>query len=63
MSQNGKRRKSGEVKLRPADVRRIRKRYRPRDPEHGQAPIARDYGVTKMAISLLLSGKTWSSIR
>lgn len=50
------------VRLTADDVVAIRARYRSGDSQHGQRPIAREYGVSQRAISFLLSGRTWRHV-
>lgn len=50
---------SSDHKLTWDAVRSIRARYIPRDREHGQRAIARDYGVQHCTIAKVLHGKTW----
>lgn len=56
-------RSPGHAKLKPADVRWIRKMYKPRDPKYGQAAMAERFGVTRMTISGVLARKTWRNVR
>jgi hypothetical protein len=61
MTSNG--RKPTNATLTPAKVRWIRRVYRPRDRKWGQPALAKKLGVTQMAISHVLSGKTWAGVK
>lgn len=49
------------AKLTWADVREIRRLYRPRDREFGAHVLARKFGVEPEAVRRLLRGETWKN--
>jgi hypothetical protein len=55
-------REPGNAKLTKGNVREIRRRHKARDPRDGQKALAKEFGVTIMTISDVLSGKTWAGI-
>jgi hypothetical protein len=57
-----RRREPRNAKLTPEKVRQIRRRYK-REPRPTQSSLAEEYGVTQMAISHLLTGKTWTGVK
>jgi hypothetical protein len=50
------------AKLTAADVRAIRKRHVWMCPKNGVKALAREYGVSKNTVALVLSGETWKHV-
>ncbi len=55
--------RNGRAKLSSSDVMAIRARYRPRCPVNGANVLAKEYGVTDVAIIKAARGENWSHLR
>ena len=54
--------RNGRAKLSPVQVLLIRARYTPRHPVDGAAAMAKEYGVTDVAIIKAARGENWSAL-